>query len=249
MSQRESSRPSRSPRQGRFLTTRWSVVQAAASEDTAVSRRALAELCEGYWVPLYAYLRRSGHEAEQARDVIQGFFARLLEKRDLRADPVGGKFRSFLLASLRHFLSSERERERAVKRGGGRRPLSLDFDDADSRYSQEPSDALTPEKIFERDWALTLIDRTLESVGAEYAARGRGRLFDRLKLAITAQGEEASHKELAVELGMTEGAINVAVHRLRKRFREHLRREIADTLEDPRDVEDEIRELFVILGA
>ena len=234
---------------GSFRTTHWSVVQAAGADDPAKAREALTALCENYWYPLYAFVRRSGYSADDSSDLTQGFFARLLEKKDFRtADPERGKFRSFLLASLKHFLANERDRSRAQKRGGGRVTLSVDFRDADARYGLEPGDQLTPETVFERNWALAVLARTSERLGEEYAAQGKGILFDRLKWALTGDEGGARRLALAEELGLTKGALNVAIHRLRKRFRERLRAEIGQTVE-PGQVDEELRELFSALGS
>ena len=232
-----------------FQTTRWSVVQAAGAQDSSAARDALATLCESYWYPLYAFVRRSGYGAEDARDLTQGFFTRLLEKRDFRmADPERGRFRSFLLASLKHFLANERARARALKRGGGHTLLSIDYENADARYTSDPGDRLTPEKVFQRNWALTLVARTSERLGQEYAAQGKGLLFGRLEGTLTGDEGTKSRRDLAKELGMTEGALNVAIHRLRRRFRQRLRAEIAHTLTDPGKVDEELRQLFAVLG-
>ena len=228
----------------RFLTTRWSVVQAAGSEDPDVSRVALAELCEAYWYPLFAYLRRSGQDAERASDVVQGFFARLLDKRDLRPDVAGGRFRAFLLTALKHHLANENARERAAKRGGGHGLVSFDAAAADSRYRAEPEDPRTPESIYESQWARTLLDRALTGLRDDYEARGRTALFERIERRLTDPGDVESRRAIGTELGMTEGAVNVAIHRLRRQFRERLRREVAQTLTDPGEVDQELRELF-----
>lgn len=232
----------------RFLTTRWSVVQAAGEEDSPASREALARLCEAYWYPLYAFVRRSGHDAAAARDLTQGFFARLLEKRDLAAaDPGRGRFRSFLLANLKFFLANERERQGALKRGGGRAPFSMDFEGADSRFGLEPAHGETPERAFERTWALALLERVLELVGREYARRGQGELFEALRPELTG-AEPESRRALAERLSMTEGALKVALHRLRRRYGDALREAIAETVADPSEVDREIGALFEVLG-
>jgi RNA polymerase sigma-70 factor (ECF subfamily) len=236
------------PRQ--FATTRWSVVLAAGNDESPGSREALARLCETYWYPLYAFARRWGHTADEAQDLTQGFFARLLEKHylgDVR--PERGRFRSFLLASLKHFLLNERDRVLAQKRGGGHVPVPLEIDTAEGRYRLEPSDTATPETIFERRWALTLLDRVGARLREEYAESDRKELFERLEGFLTGQSATPKYAEVGEALGMTEGAVKVAVHRLRRRFGEVLRDEIADTVADPADIEDEIRYLFKVLGA
>jgi RNA polymerase sigma-70 factor (ECF subfamily) len=233
---------------GRFHTTHWSLVMAAGRADTPSAQDALEALCRSYWYPLYAYVRRRGHGAASAHDLVQGFFARLFEKRDLMdADRARGRFRSFLLASLQHFLANERERERAEKRGGGMTILSLDVESAEGRLAIEPEDARTPEDVFDRNWALVLLDRAMGRVRDDYERAGRGELFARLSRCLTGDGA-VPYRDLASELEMSEAAFKVAVHRARKRFRECLRREIAETLADPGEVEDELGDLFRALG-
>jgi RNA polymerase sigma factor (sigma-70 family) len=236
------------PRQ--FATTRWSVVLAAGETASPGSTEALARLCETYWYPLYAFTRRWGHTADEAQDLTQEFFARLLEKHylgDVR--PERGRFRSFLLASLKHFLLNERDRALAQKRGGGHAPISLEVDTAEGRYRLEPPDTATPETIYERRWALTLLDRVIDRLRGEYARSDRGPLFERLRGFLTGQSATPKYTEVGAALNMTEGAVKVAVHRLRRRFGELLRDEIADTVAEPDDIEDEIRYLFKVLGA
>jgi RNA polymerase sigma-70 factor (ECF subfamily) len=229
-----------------FATTHWSLVLAARDRASPQSRQALAELCAAYWYPLYAYVRRRGHDADQAQDLTQEFFARLLEKDYLRVvDRAKGKFRSFLLAALQHFLSNEYDRARARKRGGGR-VLSIDYLAAEDRYRLEPAHTLTPEKLFERRWALTLLDQVLVRLSAEW--RDKQNVFARLKVFLTGEEGAARYGQIAAELEMSEGAIKVAIHRLRKRYRELLRQEIERTLEAPDGTDDEIRELFAALG-
>jgi RNA polymerase sigma factor (sigma-70 family) len=233
-----------------FATTHWSMVVAAGDRATPRSQEALSRLCEAYWYPLYVYVRRWGHGADEAQDLTQEFFARLMEKGYLRqADPQRGRFRSFLLAALKHFLANERDRAGAQKRGGGRPPLPLEIENAEGRYSLEPADPETPEKIFERRWALTLLDKVLSRLRDEYHRAGKGALFDLLKDLLTAGKAGEPYARLGAELGMSEGAVKVAVHRLRRRFGELLREEIAQTVADPQDVDDEIRYLFAALGA
>lgn len=230
-----------------FLTTRWSLVLAAGSDEGA-GHEALAELCRRYWYPLYAFLRRRGHAHATSEDLVQGFFAKLLERRDLAAvAPEKGRFRAFLLASIKHFEANERERERALKRGGGRVSLSVDLAGADERYRAEPAHDRTPERVFERAWALDLLERTLAALGEEYAAGGRGRVFEALAPALSA-GTGPSHAELGEALGMTAGAVKVALHRLRWRYRDRLRAEIAETVADEDQVEGELRLLLEALG-
>jgi RNA polymerase sigma-70 factor (ECF subfamily) len=223
-------------------------VLAAARESRPEARASLGALCETYWYPLYCYVRRRGYRAEEAQDLTQEFFATLLEKDFLRvADPERGRFRSFLLASLNHFLAKEWRRRRAGKRGGGRLPLSLDFPSGESRYNQEPSHDLTPEKIYERRWALVLLDSALSKLRDEYAAGGKTVLFDRLSGFLGGKGKAPYH-EVAADLGMTEEAVKVAVHRLRRRCRHHLRAEVAETVARPEDVDEELQHLMAVVG-
>jgi RNA polymerase sigma factor (sigma-70 family) len=237
------------PSAGRFATTHWSVVLAAGRPKSASYRQALETLCRTYWFPLYAYLRRHGCNSHQAQDYTQAFFTALLAKGGLDlADPKRGKFRSFLLASLKHFLSNERARAAAKKRGGGRKALSLDFVNAESKYVLEPRDELSPEKLFERSWALTVLERTMAHLQAEAASTGKQKLFKCLKFYLTADEDSASYSDVADDLNMTEGAVRTAVHRLRKRYRELLRDEIAQTVTSDDQIDEEIRDLFTALG-
>jgi RNA polymerase sigma-70 factor (ECF subfamily) len=232
-----------------FATTRWSLVLQAAEGDTGHSQEALAALCATYWYPLYAFIRRQGFDADQAQDHTQEFFARLLEKDYLKvADRERGRFRSFLLAACQHFLANERDKARAQKRGGGRLHVPIDFHDAEHRYGHEPAHHLTAEKLFERRWALTLLDQVLQRLRQEMADRGRGPVFELLKGCLAGEKTAASYEQLGRQLRMTEGAIKIVVHRLRKRYRELLRAEIERTVETAAEVEAEIRSLFAALG-
>jgi len=234
---------------GQFATTRWSVILAAGDSASAQHEPALDTLCQTYWFPLYAYLRRRGYDTHQAEDYTQGFFAGILERKGLqRADPKCGKFRSFLLASLKNFLADEWDRARAQKRGGDKKILSLDFDAAASRYDREPTDRLSPEKLFERSWALTVLTRAMDRLKAESAASDKQQLFDCLKVYLTAEKDAVSYREVAAKLDMTEGAVKVAVHRLRRRYRELVREEIAQTVTTEAQVDEEIRDLFAALA-
>ncbi len=233
-----------------FATTHWSLIAAARDGAAPAAREALAALCTAYWYPVYAHVRRQGFGPEQAQDLTQEFFARLLERDFLEAaDPDKGKFRSFLLAACRNFVANQRDHDRALKRGGGRQPLSLDFDAAERRYAREPSHALTPERLFKRRWALTLLDGVLDRLRAEYQGAAKANLFDRLKGFLAGDRPAVRYQQIAAELGMTEGAVKVAVHRLRQRYRELVRDEIARTVETPEQVDDEIRALFVAFGS
>lgn len=233
----------------RFVTTRWTMVVKAGHRSSPDSQKALATLCVTYWYPLYAYIRRVGNSPHDAQDLTQDFFAQLLVKDSLRAaDRERGKFRSFLLASLNHFLSKERRKAHAQKRGGGQVPLSLDFEYGEERYRLEPAHDLTPEKIYERRWAMTVLERAIGRLQAEFAKAGKKKEFERLKDFLGGSRDTVPYENIAAELGMTEGAVKVAVHRMRKRCRELLRAEIAETVAKPEEVEEELRCLFAALG-
>lgn len=232
---------------GGFATTRWSVVLAAGGDDSADARTALAALCETYWYPLYAYIRRQGHDAQTAQDLTQGFFARLLEKRDLDgAAPERGRFRSYLLAAVKHYLANQYDQAQAQKRGGGRKILSLDFGAAEDRYRLEPADRQTPEALYLRQWALTLLERVQQQLEGEARRSGNAEQFACLRNYLTG-GENTPYSEAAARLGMTEGAVKTAVHRLRRRFGERLREEIAQTVPSEEQIDDEVRALFEAL--
>jgi RNA polymerase sigma-70 factor (ECF subfamily) len=234
---------------GIFATTHWTLVQAAGRRSSPDSARALATLCETYWYPLYAFVRRRGHEPAEAQDLTQEFFAGLLEKNHLRAaDPDRGRFRSFLLTAFRHFLSNKRAWAHAQKRGGDRKRLSLDFQAGEERYAIEPSHGLTAERLYERRWALTLLEQALASVQAEYDRTGKANLLNKLRGFLLGEKSVVTYAQVATEVGLSEGAVKVAVHRLRQRFREALRREIAHTVAGPEEVEEEIRQLFAALS-
>jgi RNA polymerase sigma-70 factor (ECF subfamily) len=228
-----------------FASTRWSLVVAAGRGDAPEARSALAALCQIYWYPLYAYVRRSGHPADEAKDLTQEFFARLLEKHYLRAaDAERGRFRSYLLTAFRRFLSKERHQARALKRGGGRRMLALDFDHGESRFCLEPTTDVTAEVLYERRWALAMLDRVMVRLRDESERVGKREGFDRLKVFLTGEAAVPSYRDVAAELGTTEGAVKVAVHRLRRRFREVVLAEIAQTVSTPEEVDEELRHLF-----
>jgi len=233
----------------RFRTTRWSLVAAARGGEMAEARDALAALCRDYWYPLYAFVRRRGHDVVTAEDLVQGFFARLLERGDLlAADPRKGRLRSFLLAACSHYLANETDRARAAKRGGGRVAVPIDRIDGEGRYAREPSHGLTPERLFERQWALTLLGRTLGRLEVEMRSAGKGHHFEALRPALLGDGGRAPYAAVATELGLTEEAARAAAARLRRRYRELLREEVAGTLDDPAEVDDEIRSLFAALA-
>jgi RNA polymerase sigma factor (sigma-70 family) len=230
------------------MTTHWTMVLEAGSPQSPRYRQALETLCRTYWFPLYAYLRRRGYDSHQAEDYTQGFFASLLEKQGLhRADPALGKFRSFLLGSLKHFIADEWDRAQAKKRGGGKRSLALNIEDAETRYALEPAHTLSPEKLFERSWALTVLKQAMARLRTECIEAGKGHLFEHLKSYLQADDASPPYAGIAAELDMTEGAIRLAVHRLRQRYRELVRQEIAQTVAGPEQVDEEIRHLFAVL--
>lgn len=231
---------------GHFSTTQWSLVLAAGQKSLPEAREALATLCRAYWYPLYAFARRLGHQPDDAQDLTQAFFARLLEKDYLGAvDRERGRFRSFLLAAFQHFLSKERDRARAQKRGGGKNLLPLDFEAGENRYLREPAHELTAEKIYEQRWAVALLDQVLARLRQEFVASRNERLFDHLKGFLA--GEHTSYRQVAEQLAMSEGAVKVAVHRLRRRYRELVVAEIAQTVSGPEDVDEELQHLFEAL--
>jgi len=225
------------------------VVLSAQEAASPAAHDALEQLCRVYWYPLYAYVRRQGHSPHDAQDLTQEFFARFIAKNYLDAvRRERGKFRSFLLAALKHFLANEWDRARARKRGGAHTIIALDEHDAEARYALEPRDESSADKIYERRWALTLLEQVLGRLREEYAAAGKAGLFDGLKSCLTEKKSSTPHAALATRLGMTEEAVKVAVHRLRKRYRDRLRSEIAHTVATPDEVDEEIRHLFTALG-
>ena len=231
-----------------FRTTRWSLIARAGTDD-GDARSALDALCEAYWYPLYAFARRTGCDEPQAQDLVQGFFAELIEKGAVQqADPERGRFRTFLLAAFRHHASKARAHAAAQKRGGGRAILSLDFTEGERRYRAEPADRLTPDAIYERRWAFTLLDRALERLAAYYrgGTQQQAERFEALRPALGG-GPSLPYGKLAEGLGMSETAVKVAVHRMRLRYREILRAEIADTVAHPDQVDDEIHRLLAAL--
>jgi RNA polymerase sigma-70 factor (ECF subfamily) len=225
------------------------VVLEAGDRGTPQSDRALEELCRVYWYPLYAYIRRRERSKEDAEDLTQAFFAGFLEKNyleDLSAER--GRFRAFLLASLKHFLANERDRAKSVKRGGGVAHLSLDWSTADAQFQVAQAAELSPDRAFDREWAMALLARVIGALTAECAAEGRSQQFETLRVFLTAGKGALSHAEAAQKLEMEEGAVRTAVHRLRKRYRQLLREEIAQTLSDPAQVADEMQSLFGAFG-
>jgi len=232
-----------------FVTTHWSVVLTAGHNDTPRAQAALANLCQTYWYPLYAYVRRRGHSPEDAQDLTQEFFARLLEHNWVgRADQQKGRFRSFLLSAMNHFLADEWDKARAQKRGGGVPPVPLQFDTAETRYGHEPVDKTTPEQNYERRWALTLLDRVLQRLRSEYEQDGKSELFTALHPCLVGDRTAQPYAELAVKLGVNEGTVKSAVHRLRQRYRQLLRDEIAQTVANPGEVNEELHHLFAALA-
>lgn len=232
-----------------FVTTHWSLVINAAKGDTITSRGALAELCAVYWYPLYAYVRRRGRSPEDAQDLVQGFFARVLQSQWLKgASQDRGRFRSWLLASLQHHLADEQDRSRAKKRGSGVAPLSLDALDGEDRYSLEPQDSMTPERLYDRRWALTVLDRVLNRLKVEHKAGGKLSQFAALQQTLPGGSGNRSYADIASQLNVSEGAVKVAVHRLRERYRHILREEIASTVLSQDQIDEEIQQLMDALA-
>jgi RNA polymerase sigma-70 factor (ECF subfamily) len=232
-----------------FATTHWSVVVAAGHSSAPVARDALEKLFCAYWYPLYAYIRRQGYGPHDAEDSTQAFIAWLLQSRHLRlADPERGKFRSFLLIRLKHYLSDERKKVHAQKRGGGQLIISLDPQSAEDRYRLEPVTDLTPERIFERRWALEVLAQSVARLRDEYVGAGRTELFEELKYFSPGENGRSSYADVAARLGLTESAVKSAAHRMRMRHRDLLRQEIAHTVCTPAEVDDELRHLITVLG-
>ncbi len=228
-----------------FATTHWTVVLAAGRKRTLQADVALEQLCRTYWFPLYTYVRRRGHSKEDAEDLTQAFFARFLERNyleGLRSEK--GKFRAFLLAALKHFLANASDRAHRQKRGGGLASLSLDWQDADTRYQLDPADQLSPDKLYDRTWAVALLERVIVRLRDESVAEDKAELFEHLKPFLMIGKSAIPYGQAATELNLSEGAVRVAVHRLRRRYRELLRDEIAQTLSDPAQVEEEMVALF-----
>ena len=234
---------------GIFATTHWTVVLAAGRGSSAQADVALEQLCRTYWYPLYAYVRRHGHSREDAEDLTQGFFARLLEKNYLEGvTSDGGKFRSFLLVALKRFMANEWDRANRQKRGGGVLPLSLDWQDAESRYQIAPADNLSPDKLYDRAWAVIVLERVITRLRDESGTEGKAGQYERLKPFLMMGKSEIPYARAAAELEMSEGAVRVAVHRLRRRYRELLREEIAQTLANPAQADEEMQALFSALA-
>jgi RNA polymerase sigma-70 factor (ECF subfamily) len=241
--------PDKPPGDAEFRTTHWSAVLAARDKSSAQAQEALAELCQTYWYPLYAYIRRRGNNATEAEDLTQGFFARLLEKNYIGdVTPGIGRFRCFLLASLKHFLANEWDRAQTHKRGGGKAILSLDDQQAETRYQFEPIENVTPETLFEQRWALTVLECVLARLREEFVATEKAELFNQLKVFLSSDQAGSSYAEIAARTGLKEGTVKVAVHRLRRRYGELLRAEIGHTVNQPNEVEDEVRHLISVLS-
>jgi len=232
-----------------FATTHWSVVLTAGHGDTPRSQAALEKLCRAYWFPLYAYVRRRGYQVEDAQDLTQQFFARLVERNLVaHADQSRGRFRTFLLVAMEHFLANEWDKARALKRGGGKQFVPIQTDSAETRYGVEPADERTPEQVFEYNWALALLDQVMGQLEADYRDRGQVGLFTALKPCLVSSSSAETYAALAAQLETNEGSVRVAVHRLRARYRELLRAEIANTVDSQDEVDAEMRHLFKVLA-
>lgn len=232
-----------------FVATRWSVVLTAKDKSSPDSAVALEALCHAYWYPLYVFIRRQGGSSHDAQDLTQEFFARLLQKDYLQAAaPEKGRFRTFLRVALKRFLANEWDRVRALKRGGGNSPISLDALSAEDRYRNERADMLSPDRIYERRWAMTLLDQVMRLLRIEYTELGKVAEFEELKGVLTADRGAIPYSAIAEKLKTTEGASRVAVHRMRKRFRELFQATVADTVARPEEVEDEMRYVVAVLS-
>jgi len=234
---------------GRFATTHWSVVLAACSSSSPRYEESLSSLCQTYWFPLYAYLRKRGYDPHRAEDYIQSFFAQMLEKQYLRkVEPSRGKFRSFLLVALTRFVSGQHDRDRALKRGGGHKTLSIDLELAEGKYALEPASDLSPERIFEKSWALAVLEQTMARLEAEFTGRNKQKLFNCLKVYLGGEADSVPYRNVAVDLDMTEDAVKAAVYRLRRQYRQLLRNEIAQTVTSHEQIDEEIQNLFVAVA-
>ncbi len=233
-----------------FRTTHWSLVTLAGDADSPQATAALEKLCRTYWLPLYSYIRRQGYGPHDAQDLAQGFFARLLRLNSFAAvGQAKGKFRTFLLAALNHFLSDERDHVRAEKRGGGKTLISLDETSAEERYLEVPAPDLTPEKLYDRRWALTVMEQALGRLRKEYGNAGNAALFEQLSGFLSREAGQGEYDSAAHKLGMSSGAMAVAVHRLRQRYRECVRFELSQTVTSREDLELEMKQLFEALTA
>ncbi|MGB0581725.1 MAG: RNA polymerase sigma factor [Limisphaerales bacterium] len=237
-----------SDEQHQFATTCWTQILAAGGNDSSVARASLEQLCGAYWYPLYAFARQSGQGPENAQDLTQGFFCRLLENNYLaQADREKGRFRTFMLSAFKHFMAKEWRREQALKRGGDREFISIDGSEAEHRYGGEMKEDMTPDRIFERKWAITILDRTLSALREEYHDSGREAVFEQLKEIITTGTTGRSYADIADTLDLKEGAVKVAAHRLRQRYRDTLRHEIAQTVGSEDDIDEELNNLSLVL--
>ena len=233
----------------RFVTTRWSVVLDAADHSSPASEAALAHLCGAYWYPLYAFARRQGHSPEEAQDLTQEFFARLIQTNFIASvSREKGRFRSFLLTVLKRFMINEWQRNRAQKRGGGAIALSLDSEEAEARFRRESVGDLPADVLYERRWALALLDRVIDSLRREFEIEGKGALFDGLKGFLYGEQGDQTQAEVGTRFGLSPSAMKAAVHRLRKRYRRRLREEVAGTVASPAEVDDELRHLLTVLS-
>jgi RNA polymerase sigma factor (sigma-70 family) len=233
---------------GKFATTHWSVVLAAGDSSSVQHNQALSTLCQTYWYPLYAYLRRHGYDRHQAEDYTQAFFSQMLEKHYLRrVEPKPGKFRSFLLVALKRFIADQRARAKTIKRGGAHQILSLNIESAESQYIHEPACDLSPEKLFEKSWALTVLEKVMNRLENELASMHKQKLFNAIKIYLAGEIGSVPYRDVAAGLDMKEGAVKAIVYRLRRRYREILRDEIAQTVKTRDQVDEEIRDLFIAL--
>jgi RNA polymerase sigma factor (sigma-70 family) len=233
----------------KFQTTSWSLVLTAAHDPVVDSRAALARLCETYWNPVFAFIRRSGYDRDQAQDLTQGFFALLVEKNFLEvADPQRGRFRSFLLTAVKRFLANERDRVHALKRGGGEVHVPIDAH-AEASYAHVGAEIDTPESLFERRWALSLLEHAMAKLRAEFAAAGREKQFETLVPFLNRESMGTRYEEIATQMGVSAGALRTLVHRMRRRYREFVRAEIAETVASPEDIDEEIRFLMSVLSS
>ena len=241
-------RPTGTPKKKAFPTTEWSLVVAAGNSQTHVSRRALETLCQRYWLPVYIFVRKRGSDREEAQDLAQGFFLQFLEQKSIKvADPERGRFRSFLLGSVKHFLANDWDRRQALKRGSGKSPLRLDLDIAEDQLRQT-SEKMSPERVFERRWADIVLGQVLDRLREEEIKKVTAQQFEVLKSFLTDQDSEANYRHASHQLGRSEGAVKVKVHRMRRRFGALLRDQISQTVSDPQHVDDEIRYLLEALG-
>ena len=232
-----------------FTTTHWSVVRAAGQTTDPLASEALEQLCRTYWYPLYAFLRRQGHSAEDAQDLVQGFFLHLLRGEILQtAEPGRGRFRSFLLGTLKHFLSDEKGKAEAQKRGGGQQFISWDLASAESRFRQEPADESSPDRLFERRWAMTILEQALDHLRAECASDARSELFEQLQGFVTGEKGPVSYAEAAANLGLSLSAVKSAIFRLRHRYHELVRDEVGHTVTDPAEIEEELRYMLEVFS-